>query len=122
MLRGNIPLAACSSVRFVRPAYSLPALQSICPHRQIARPGRVSAPAHVPRLAKGISIEAKLGKKEKPEAAIGVASAKPASGVARPQPLLNEEQLSSKEQRKADWGIMKEMTRYLWPKVPLLDN
>lgn len=25
--------------------------------------------------------------------------------------------MSNKEQRKADWAIMKEMTKYLWPKV-----
>ncbi|KAI9773476.1 MAG: Iron-sulfur clusters transporter atm1, mitochondrial [Geoglossum simile] len=121
MLRGNIPLAACSSVRFVRPAYSLTPLQSICPLRLVAPPGRVSACAHVPWLAKGIAVEAKPGKqkKQKPEGTVGVASAKPTSGIARPQPLLNEEQLSSKEQRKADWGIMREMARYLWPKDSL---
>lgn len=27
--------------------------------------------------------------------------------------------ISNKEQRKADWTIMKEMSRYLWPKVTL---
>jgi len=31
--------------------------------------------------------------------------------------LLSEKTLSNKEQRKADWAIMKEMSRYLWPKV-----
>lgn len=31
-------------------------------------------------------------------------------------PLLNEHLVSNKEQRKADWAIMKEMARYLWPK------
>lgn len=32
-------------------------------------------------------------------------------------PLLQADQvLTSKEQRKADWAIMKEMSRYLWPK------
>ncbi|KAL5116993.1 Iron-sulfur clusters transporter atm1, mitochondrial [Pleosporales sp. CAS-2024a] len=30
--------------------------------------------------------------------------------------LLQEQALSNKEQRKADWAIMKEMSRYLWPK------
>ena len=34
-------------------------------------------------------------------------------------PLLSEHIVSNKEQRKADWAIMKEMTRYLWPKVRL---
>ena len=30
--------------------------------------------------------------------------------------LLGEQTVSYKEQRKADWAIMKEMSRYLWPK------
>jgi len=30
--------------------------------------------------------------------------------------LLSEQTLSNKEQRKADWAIMKEMAQYLWPK------
>ena len=30
--------------------------------------------------------------------------------------LLTERTVSNKEQRKADWAIMKEMARYLWPK------
>jgi ATP-binding cassette subfamily B (MDR/TAP) protein 7 len=31
--------------------------------------------------------------------------------------LLNGPTVSNKEQRKADWAIMKEMAKYLWPKV-----
>ena len=31
--------------------------------------------------------------------------------------LLAEQNASDKEQRKADWAIMKEMSKYLWPKV-----
>ena len=31
--------------------------------------------------------------------------------------LLTEQTVSNKEQRKADWAIMKEMVQYLWPKV-----
>ncbi|EMC95682.1 hypothetical protein BAUCODRAFT_122979 [Baudoinia panamericana UAMH 10762] len=31
-------------------------------------------------------------------------------------PLLAEESLSSKEQRKADWRIIKDMSQYIWPK------
>ncbi|KAL4932135.1 ATP-binding cassette Fe/S cluster precursor transporter ATM1 [Aspergillus undulatus] len=30
--------------------------------------------------------------------------------------LLNEGKMANKEQRKADWAIMKEMAKYLWPK------
>lgn len=31
--------------------------------------------------------------------------------------LLGESTVATKEQRKADWAIMKEMAKYLWPKV-----
>ena len=31
-------------------------------------------------------------------------------------PLLAEQTVSNKEQRKADWAIIKEMSKYLWPK------
>ena len=31
-------------------------------------------------------------------------------------PLLNSPEVSNSAQRKADWAIMKEMARYLWPK------
>lgn len=52
-----------------------------------------------------------------PESATRPSPAKPA----KPQddPLLGGQLVSNKEQRKADWAIMKEMTRYLWPKVPI---
>ncbi|KAH5170663.1 hypothetical protein HBI24_238040 [Parastagonospora nodorum] len=36
--------------------------------------------------------------------------------AAKTDPLLQEQTLSNKEQRKADWAIMKEMSQYLWPK------
>lgn len=44
----------------------------------------------------------------------------PPSGSREPpktDALLTEQTVSNKEQRKADWAIMKEMARYLWPKV-----
>ncbi|KAF2495630.1 P-loop containing nucleoside triphosphate hydrolase protein [Lophium mytilinum] len=41
---------------------------------------------------------------------------KPAAEATRKDPLLAEQVVSNKEQRKADWAIMKEMSRYLWPK------
>jgi ABC transporter ATM len=33
--------------------------------------------------------------------------------------LLSESTVANKEQRKADWAIMREMAKYLWPKVKL---
>ncbi|KAI9894214.1 MAG: Iron-sulfur clusters transporter atm1, mitochondrial [Vezdaea aestivalis] len=47
-------------------------------------------------------------------------STKPAESpglpVSRKDPLLVDQNVTNKEQRKADWKIMKEMARYLWPK------
>jgi ATP-binding cassette subfamily B (MDR/TAP) protein 7 len=40
----------------------------------------------------------------------------PAKAIKKTDPLLQEQVLTNKEQRKADWAIMKEMSRYLWPK------
>ncbi|KAF1940736.1 iron-sulfur clusters transporter atm1, mitochondrial precursor [Clathrospora elynae] len=39
-----------------------------------------------------------------------------AAKVAKADPLLQEQVLTNKEQRKADWAIMKEMSQYLWPR------
>ena len=38
----------------------------------------------------------------------------PSSG--QQEPLLGEQTVSNKEQRRADWAIIKEMSKYLWPK------
>lgn len=38
------------------------------------------------------------------------------SKTTKTDPLLQEQVLTNKEQRKADWAIMKEMSQYLWPK------
>ena len=40
-------------------------------------------------------------------------------GAPKVDALLAEQTVSNKEQRKADWAIMKEMARYLWPKDDL---
>ena len=34
-----------------------------------------------------------------------------------PKDLLAEPNLTAQAQRRADWGIIKEMSLYLWPKV-----
>ncbi|KAM0717788.1 hypothetical protein Q7P37_006120 [Cladosporium fusiforme] len=43
-------------------------------------------------------------------------SSKKASPTAKGGPLLAEQTVSNKEQRKADWAIIKDMAQYLWPK------
>jgi ATP-binding cassette subfamily B (MDR/TAP) protein 7 len=59
-----------------------------------------------------------------PAALDATKAAKPVADSAKPMlpaapktdPLLAEQNLTNKEQRKADWAIIKEMSRYLWPK------
>lgn len=38
------------------------------------------------------------------------------AGPAKDGTLLSEQVKTNEQQRKADWAIMKEMSRYLWPK------
>ncbi|KAL3492395.1 P-loop containing nucleoside triphosphate hydrolase protein [Aspergillus germanicus] len=41
---------------------------------------------------------------------------KPENAAATKKDLLSESTIANKEQRKADWAIMREMAKYLWPK------
>ncbi|EEH48812.1 iron-sulfur clusters transporter atm1, mitochondrial [Paracoccidioides brasiliensis Pb18] len=43
----------------------------------------------------------------------------PESKTTRTSDILNDTIVNTKEQRKADWAIMKEMAKYLWPKDDL---
>ena len=52
----------------------------------------------------------------KPESVEKSSSAGAANG-SQPESLLSEQTVSNKEQRRADWAIIKEMAQYLWPKV-----
>ncbi|CAN9466655.1 unnamed protein product [Alternaria alternata] len=61
------------------------------------------------------------GQRPNPGAKPAIEATKPAADpaaakVAKTDPLLQEQVLTNKEQRKADWAIMKEMSAYLWPK------
>lgn len=49
----------------------------------------------------------------KPE---NVKKEKPAQPATKNDPLLAEATVSDKEQRKADWAIIRDMAHYLWPK------
>jgi len=37
-------------------------------------------------------------------------------GPSKQESLLSEQSVTNKEQRKADWAIIKDMAKYLWPK------
>lgn len=52
----------------------------------------------------------------KPESYQEPDKAKPAE-VPKTDALLAEQTVSNKEQRRADWIIIKEMAKYIWPKV-----
>ena len=61
-------------------------------------------------------------KSESPESIKPETLQKPASTLPqhpKPNDFLGEQTVSNKEQRKADWAIMKEMSKYLWPKDDL---
>ena len=52
----------------------------------------------------------------KPESHLEPNKAKPAEAP-KTDALLAEQTISNKEQRRADWNIIKEMAKYIWPKV-----
>lgn len=64
-----------------------------------------------PGLIKGLPRPA-LG--EKNSAIPGTAGT---AAATRSSAVFGESNLSTREQRQADWGIIKEMSTYLWPKV-----
>lgn len=78
-----------------------------------SRPVKVREPSTTARAATKQEADESI----KPESFQKPATASPAD-VAN-NGLLGEQVVSNKEQRKADWAIMKEMSRYLWPKDDL---
>ncbi|USP80010.1 hypothetical protein yc1106_07284 [Curvularia clavata] len=70
------------------------------------------APSQPPKPASQPAVEAT--KPVEHALAATATSAKPKA--AKTDPLLQEQVLTNKEQRRADWAIMKEMSQYLWPK------
>jgi ATP-binding cassette subfamily B (MDR/TAP) protein 7 len=115
------PLARAASRPGLSPASSFAATSRLRLHphlHPLHRATRVftSSPAH----RKDVSAPRPLP--GSPAALAATKAAKPAADPAKPKlpatadPLLAEQVLTNKEQRKADWAIMKEMSRYLWPK------
>lgn len=90
---------------------------------QLARPWLISSrhriSSRVYATLPPVGDGSRLGGTTKPEATV----AKPELPASLsktsdngPKSLL-EKDISSKEQRKADWAIMKKMVKYIWPKV-----
>lgn len=87
----------------------------------LRRPFRSLAPQHKDDT-RAQTVQQTAGQKPlvqegtvKPES---VQKSKPGAPAGQ-DPLLSEQTVSNKEQRKADWAIIKEMSQYLWPKVTL---
>ncbi|KAF2195123.1 P-loop containing nucleoside triphosphate hydrolase protein [Zopfia rhizophila CBS 207.26] len=99
---------------FARAASSRPALRTLRAHPLSSPVTRIFATSPLHRKdahGQRPTIEQKVAVGQ--DAKLGPAqAAKPA----KPDALLAEQLVSNKEQRKADWAIMKEMSRYLWPK------
>jgi ATP-binding cassette, subfamily B (MDR/TAP), member 7 len=96
--------------------------------RAVRRPGLRSLQAyplssHITRVFATGPIHRKDAHGQRPPSGSKIALAetknaaeKSTTKPAKANPLLAEQVVSNKEQRKADWAIMKEMSRYLWPK------
>ncbi|KAF1848319.1 iron-sulfur clusters transporter-like protein atm1 [Cucurbitaria berberidis CBS 394.84] len=88
--------------------------------RATSRPGlrahslglRPNAIYHATRVFTSSPLHRKDVHGQRPTPASTPAKAK----VVAKDPLLQEQLLTNKEQRKADWAIMREMSQYLWPK------
>lgn len=53
---------------------------------------------------------------KKPATGDTAKASKDAKPATKNEPLLAEQTVSNKEQRKADWAIIRDMAHYLWPK------
>ncbi|KAL7787439.1 P-loop containing nucleoside triphosphate hydrolase protein [Trichoderma ceciliae] len=117
--RASLACPRCS----VAKAHSLPPWLLQRPIAAIQRPLRTSAasrheqtPASIPESLKNAPTSSRTPPAEATLAAAASLSA-PKEAAKKPNndPLATVDK-STAEQRKADWAIMKEMSRYLWPK------
>ncbi|CAI6335012.1 unnamed protein product [Periconia digitata] len=90
------------------------------PRSSLSIPQRIShygrpSPVHVStRVFTSSPLRLKDASNKPTPAAPGLVDQK--KKLAPKDPLLAEQTVSNKEQRKADWAIIKEMSHYLWPK------
>ncbi|KZF21896.1 iron-sulfur clusters transporter-like protein atm1 [Xylona heveae TC161] len=117
MLASRLPRTACSASQLLR--------RSPC-SASVAWPR--ASPIGIPqsrifttttRLLKDEAHKQSTHKVEHHKAPPGNAQPPKAPGASAPKKqdiLLSEQNLTKQEQRRADWTIIKEMSRYLWPK------
>lgn len=76
-----------------------------------------STPHHRKDDAQARTVQLEVEKRNADDGAkVKAKTAHPAAPTAKGGPLLAEQTVSNKEQRKADWAIIKDMAHYLWPK------
>ncbi|PTB69027.1 P-loop containing nucleoside triphosphate hydrolase protein [Trichoderma citrinoviride] len=118
--RATLACPRCS----VAKAHSLPPWLPQRPIAAVQRPLRTSAvarreqtPSPVPESLKPPSTSSKPAPTEVPSASASAAKDAPKAPAKKPSSdILAAVDKTTAEQRKADWAIMKEMSRYLWPK------
>lgn len=72
--------------------------------------------ANVDKVAADAPVKAEIAEIVRPESA---EKPQPKSNISASTGLSTEQNVSNKEQRQADWAIMREMVKYLWPKREL---
>lgn len=117
--RASLACPRCS----VAKAQSLPSWLSQRPIAAVQRPLRTSAaarreqtPSPIPESLKPPPTSPKASSPAEATVAAAAASAPKPAAKKPNNDLLGSVEKSTAEQRKADWAIMKEMSRYLWPK------
>lgn len=101
------PVNLCRvALRSALPSPATRVFATVSPHRKQGPGHRSPTEQAAPGRVYGGGEGVKLGSLQK----------KAPAKRAKNDPLLAEQTVSNKEQRKADWAIMKEMSRYLWPK------
>lgn len=79
-----------------------------------------TTPRHRKDDARARTAQVQEETKQPPEEKVGPENVVKNKDAAKPEtkndPLLAEHTVSNKEQRKADWAIIKDMSHYLWPK------
>ncbi len=120
IVTGIVMLARTSLYAFRNPSRTLGARPFISPH--ILRCSRNSPSFRVftstPRHRKDVNrIPEHVPTKSVRPVLVQKEDATEQNATGKQDGLLAEKVTSNVEQRKADWAIMKEMTKYLWPKV-----
>lgn len=116
------PLARGPCFAASRPIAAQLGLHSQRPASWRAKRVFTTTPRHRKDDAGARTIQAELSGKQpleesvKPETVKKAKPAEPVVAASKGDPLLAEQTLSTKDQRQADWAIIKDMAQYLWPK------